>query len=128
MLPGHLEMPRFKLFERNNASVPGTPEQLAEIARESDVAICALGQCGSCTSSATRDTVGLARLGVPAMALISERFGVAAQFVARSVGMPDAPRVKLPHPVAGSGDARIAAIADAAAADIIAAWRGEHVL
>jgi hypothetical protein len=128
VLPTHLEAPRIRLFERNNASVPGTPEQIAEIVRESDLAVCALGQCGSCTSSATRDAVALARAGVPALALISEKFGLAAQFVARSVGMPEVPRLKLPHPVAGSGMDRIAAIADAAAADVVAAWRGDYVL
>jgi hypothetical protein len=116
------------LYECPNASLIAGPEVIAEVARNSDVAITALGHCGSCTSSATRDAVNLARAGVPVCAMISEKFWEASGFVARSVGMPEAPRVRLPHPVAGTGSARIAAIAEAAADDVIAAWRGEHVL
>ena len=50
-----------------------------------------------------RDGIELARRGVPAVALVTEAFWQQGDFVARSVGMPDVPRVRLPHPVAGTG-------------------------
>jgi hypothetical protein len=125
-LTGRLKGARTKLYEYQNPSLTATAEVIAEIARDNDVAVTALGHCGSCTSSATRNAVSLARAGVPVTALISEKFFQGGAFVARSVGMPDVPRVQLPHPVSGTGTARIAAIAEGAAPHIIAAWRGAH--
>jgi len=127
-LGGRLTAPRVKLYEHPNPSLLSPPELIAEIARDNDVAITALGHCGSCTSSAVRNAANLARAGVPVAALLSEKFWEAGGFVARSVGMPDVPRVRLPHPVAGTGALRIGAIAQGAAPHVIAAWRGEHVL
>jgi hypothetical protein len=119
---------RVKLYEIPNASLIAPPEVVAEVTRDNDLAVTALGHCGSCTSSATRDAVNLARAGLPVCALISEKFWEASAFVARSVGMPDVPRVRLPHPVAGTGIVRIAEIAAAAAPEVITAWGQARVL
>ncbi|MDH4074864.1 MAG: hypothetical protein OEW29_02920 [Acidimicrobiia bacterium] len=50
-----------------------------------------------------RDGINLARRGVPAVALVTEEFLPQSVFVARAAGMPDIPRIILPHPVAGTG-------------------------
>ena len=123
-----MEGVRISLYEIPNASLIAPPEVIAKVAAENDVAVTALGHCGSCTSSATRDAVNVARAGLPVCALISEKFWEASAFVARSVGMPDVPRVRLPHPVAGTGTERIAEIAAAAAPEVIAAWGQADVL
>ena len=47
--------------------------------------------------------MNLARRGIPAVALVTSEFWPQGDFVARSVGMPDVPRVELPHPVAATG-------------------------
>ncbi len=122
-LSGLLDAPVMTLYEFPNASLLAPPEKIAEIAACNDVAITAMGHCGSCTSSATRDAVNLARAGIPVCALITEKFTEAGQFVARSVGMPDVPRVRLPHPVAGTGPVRIGEIARLVAPDVIASWQ-----
>jgi len=122
-----LDEPVFSLYARLNASLTAPPEVIAEAARNNDVAVTALGHCGSCTSSATRDAVALAGAGIPVCVLISEKFHEMSGFIARSVGMPDLPRVKLPHPVAGTGAARIAEIAAGAAPVIISMWEAAHV-
>ena len=67
-----------------------------------------------------RDGINLARLGLPAVALVTEDFWPQGDFVAQSLGMPDAPRVKLPHPVAGTGSANLQQVADAVVVDIMA--------
>lgn len=118
-----LDAPVVTLYEFPNASLLAPPESIAEIAASNDVAVTAMGHCGSCTSSATRDAVNLARAGIPVAALITEKFTEAGGFVARSVGMPDVPRVQLPHPVAGTGGARIAEIARSVAPSIVASWQ-----
>jgi hypothetical protein len=59
-----------------------------------------------------RDGVNLARRGIPVVALVTTEFRPQGDFVARSLGMPDVPRVILPHPVAGSGKANMRAVAE----------------
>jgi hypothetical protein len=127
-LSSRLEGLQINLYEVPNPSLLASPEVIARVAAENDVAVTALGHCGSCTSSATRNAVNLARAGVPVCALMSEKFWEAGGFVARSVGMPDVPRVRLPHPVSGTGSVRIAEIAREAAPLVIEAWKGRHVL
>lgn len=58
-----------------------------------------------------RDGINIARLGIPSVALVTEDFWPQGDFVAQSLGMPDAPRVRLPHPVAGTGEANLNRVA-----------------
>ena len=57
------------------------------------------------------------------MALVTDEFWAQGDFVARSVGIPDIPRVRLPHPVAGTGGTRMAEVADEITPQIIDAWQ-----
>ena len=66
-----------------------------------------------------RDGISIARLGIPSVALITEEFWPQGDFVARSLGMPDAPRVKLPHPIAGSGNENMLRVATQVVDEII---------
>ena len=43
------------------------------------------------------DAVNLERLGIPTVTVVTEPFAVAADTVARSLGLPDVPRVVIPH-------------------------------
>lgn len=72
-----------------------------------------------------RDGIALARRNKPAVALVTETFESQGNFVSRSAGMPGIPRVILPHPVAGSGKARMSEIAESVADEICARLRGE---
>ena len=66
-----------------------------------------------------RDSILTARLGIPAVALVTEAFWPQGNFVANSTGMPDIPRVKLPHPIAGSGEDNMSKVATNVAPKII---------
>ena len=68
-----------------------------------------------------RDGINLAKLGIPAVALITEEFWPQGEFVSESLGMPDIPKVKLPHPIAGTGTENIRAAARQVASKVIAA-------
>ncbi len=72
-----------------------------------------------------RDGIAIARLGIPAVALVTEKFWPQGDFVAASVGMPGIPRVRLPHPVAGTGRANLDRVARQIAPQVLAALRGE---
>ena len=58
-----------------------------------------------------RDGIAFARRGIPAVALITEKFWAQSQFIGRSAGIPDLPRLMLPYPVAGEAESVIDAIA-----------------
>jgi hypothetical protein len=66
-----------------------------------------------------RDGISFARKGIPAVAIVSDAFWAQGDFVARSVGMPDIPRVRIPHPVAGTGLVAMARVAEQIADEII---------
>ncbi len=66
-----------------------------------------------------RDGINIAKLGIPAIALVTEDFWPQGDFVAASVGMPDLPRVQLPHPVAGTGTAHMQEVASYIISDVL---------
>lgn len=68
-----------------------------------------------------RDGINLAKLGIPAVALVTEEFWPQADFVAESLGMPDVPRIRLPHPIAGSGIENMRKVAQEIASQVVAA-------
>jgi len=68
-----------------------------------------------------RDGVSIARLGIPAVALVTEDFWPQGDFVAASLGMPDVPRIRLPHPVAGTGQRNMRKVAELVTPLIISA-------
>jgi hypothetical protein len=69
-----------------------------------------------------RDAISFARLNIPAVAIVSDAFWSQGDFVARSVGMPDVPRVRIPHPVAGTGRDAMADVAERIADEILSRW------
>ena len=66
----------------------------------------------------------MARRDIPAVALVTEEFRAQGDFIATSFGMPDIPRVQLPHPVAGTGIANHRLVAEKIAAALVAALEG----
>jgi hypothetical protein len=67
-----------------------------------------------------RDGIALAKRGIPALAFVTEDFWPQGNFVAAASGMPDIPRLRLPHPVAGSGKAAMTALATRVTEEVIA--------
>ena len=73
-----------------------------------------------------RDGIELARRDRAVVALVSEPFWQQGDLIALSNGMPDVPRLRLPHPVAGSGAEAMARLAATLAPRIVAVLRGEQ--
>ena len=67
-----------------------------------------------------RDGIEAAKRGLPAVAFVTDDFWKQGVFVANAQGMPEVPRVKLPHPVAGTGEAAMAALADRICDEVLA--------
>lgn len=74
-----------------------------------------------------RDGIETAKRGLPTVALVTEEFWAQGDFVATAAGMPDLPRLQLPHPVAGSGRRAMDELADRIADDVIARLRGDLI-
>lgn len=72
-----------------------------------------------------RDGIETAKRGLPTVALVTEEFWAQGDFVAGAAGMPDLPRHRIPHPVAGSGKQAMAELADRIADALIARLRGQ---
>lgn len=60
---------------------------------------------------------------MPSVALVTEDYWPQGDFVAKSLGMPDVPRVKLPHPVAGTGETNLSRIAEQVVDDIVSKFK-----
>jgi len=58
-------------------------------------------------------------MGRPAVAFVTQKFEPQGNFVAAAEGMPDVPRVILPHPIAGIGADAMATVADQICATVM---------
>ncbi|MEX2626386.1 MAG: hypothetical protein WD225_05855 [Ilumatobacteraceae bacterium] len=74
-----------------------------------------------------RDGIELARRDRAVVALVTDVFWEQGEVIARSNGMPDVPRVRLPHPVSGSGAEAMSRLADELAPRLIAVLRGDQM-
>ena len=67
-----------------------------------------------------RDGIEAAKRGLPSIAFVTDDFWKQGIFVAKAQGMPDIPRIRLPHPVAGTGQVAMASLAEEIFDDIVA--------
>ena len=74
-----------------------------------------------------RDGIQLALRDIPTVALVTEPFWQQGDLIALSSGMPDIPRVRLPHPIAGSSASEMMALADEITPRLIAVLQGEEL-
>ncbi len=74
-----------------------------------------------------RDGIEMAKRGKPTVALVTEQFWPQGDFVAGAAGMPDLPRFRIPHPVAGSGKDAMSQLADEIADQLIDTLRHNPV-
>ena len=66
-----------------------------------------------------RDGIAAAARGLPSIAFVTADFWKQGDFVAKAQGMPDIPRIKLPHPVAGTGQEAMAKLAEDIMANVL---------
>jgi hypothetical protein len=65
------------------------------------------------------DALASERRGIPAVAVITDRFIPSAKEIASIEGLPDYPFVAIPHPIAGNTDAELKLKAEEAVAAIV---------
>jgi len=86
-------------YVKESFSKDAAPGLIAQIARDNDIALTAIGDCGSCCSCCIRDSVALEKLGIPAAAIITTEFVRETELTRRALGMPDLAPIVIDHPV-----------------------------
>jgi hypothetical protein len=82
------------------AGAPATDFQIQKAA-SADLAILALGDCGSCTSWVVLDAIRLEERGIPTISICSDHFAPFARDLAKSHGLGDLRILEVEHPIAG---------------------------
>ncbi len=82
------------------AGTPITTKQL-EMAAKGEIAVLALGDCGSCSSWVIPDAIRLEKMGTPTISICSDRFSAFAHELAKSHGTEDLQILSMEHPLAG---------------------------
>lgn len=105
---------------KNGFATPVTPEQLQDLARQVDVVITGVGDCGSCSAAAAADGVAFERHGTPAAIICTTAFTASTEAMAKVHGAPGYEYVTTQHPVAGLTREQIRTRAEAAAPALVA--------
>lgn len=88
------------MIAKQVAPVPLSDEERTAVKELCDVAILAVGNCGSCCSWTCHDAVTLAsELGMPSVLIVTTPFEQIAGQVASSLGYPELPVIPVEHPV-----------------------------
>jgi hypothetical protein len=105
-------------YVKQSFSKDAAPELIEQIARENDIVLTAIGDCGSCCPCCIRDSVALEKLGIPSAAIITAEFVGETKLTRQALGMPDLEPVVIDHPVSSitqdEVDARIRQIKERA--------------
>lgn len=94
-----VEFASVKFYDKEHFSSDASPEVIAEIAAENDVALTAIGDCGSCTSSCVNDGVRLEEAGLPTVVIVTTEFEHEARLQREARGMADLEPVVITHPI-----------------------------
>jgi len=86
-------------YVKHSFSRDAAPELIEQIARENDIVLTAIGDCGSCCSCCIRDAVELEKLAIPSGAIITTEFVKETELTLQALGMPNFAPVVIDHPV-----------------------------
>jgi hypothetical protein len=91
-------------YVKGSFSKDAEPELIAEIAANNDLALTAIGDCGSCCF---RDSVALEKLGIPSAAIITTEFEKETVLTRTAIGMEGLIPVVIDHPVSSITQAEV---------------------
>ena len=114
-------------YVKHSFSKDAAPELIAQMARECDIVLTAIGDCGSCCSCCVRDGIALELLGVPSAVIITTEFLRETKLTRAAIGMPGLQPVVINHPVSSITDAEVQARVAQIVAQAPRVWLGEAV-
>jgi hypothetical protein len=86
-------------YDKHHFSSDASPELISQIAAENDVALTAIGDCGSCCSACVNDAVRLEEAGLPTVVIVTTEFENEARLQRESRGMADLEPAVVTHPI-----------------------------
>jgi hypothetical protein len=86
-------------YDKHHFSSDASPELIGQIAAENDVALTAIGDCGSCCSACVNDAVRLESAGLPTAVIVTTEFENEARLQREARGMADLEPVVVTHPI-----------------------------
>jgi hypothetical protein len=86
-------------YDKDHFSSPASDELINRIAADNDIAITAIGDCGSCCSACVNDGVRLEQAGLPTAVIVTTEFEHEAKLQREARGMADLQLVVISHPV-----------------------------
>jgi len=98
-LSANIKFAAMNYYVKYSFSNDAAPELIEQIARENDIVLTAIGDCGSCCSCCIRDSVALEKLGIPTAAIITTEFARETELTLHALGMPNFAPVVIEHPV-----------------------------
>ncbi len=99
LLQGQHEFATVNYYVKHSFSKDAAPELIEQMARECDIVLTAIGDCGSCCSCCVRDGIALERLGVPSAVIITTEFLRETKLTRAAIGMPGLQPVVIDHPI-----------------------------
>jgi len=98
-LSANITFAAMNYYVKQSFSKDAASELIEQIARENDIVLTAIGDCGSCCSCCIRDAVALEKLGIPSAAIITIEFVKETELTLQALGMPNFASVVIDHPV-----------------------------
>ncbi len=86
-------------YDKHHFSCDASPELIAQIAAENDIALTAIGDCGSCCSACINDAVRLEQAGTPTVAIVTTEFELEARLQREARGMAGLEPAVATHPI-----------------------------
>ena len=94
-----VEFAEVNYYDKHHFSSDAEPDLLDQIAAENDIAITAIGDCGSCTSSCVNDAIQLESRGIPSAVIVTTEFQREAMLQRYARGMNDLEPIVITHPI-----------------------------
>ncbi|GAA5049373.1 hypothetical protein HNP84_004288 [Thermocatellispora tengchongensis] len=88
------------MYTKGYFGTPAEEDMLKRIAKECDLVVTAVGDCGSCSAATVADGILLERAGIPTVSIVSDSFLVSGRAMAEVQGFPGFEFVAVRHPVA----------------------------
>jgi len=101
-----------------------TDTERIDMGERADVALVAIGDCGSCTSYTVHDLITLEQLGVPTVAIVTEPFLPLAQGLAEAMGASRIRIAAINHPLYGIEERALHERVDAVVGTVVALLTG----
>ncbi|WP_188112982.1 UGSC family (seleno)protein [Mycobacterium simiae] len=115
-------------YDKHHFSSDASTELIGQIAAENDMALTAIGDCGSCCSACVNDAVRLESAGLPTVVIVTTEFEHEARLQRESRGMAGLQPAVTTHPISSLTLDQLESRADEITSQALRIWFGAAAL